>query len=124
MSGNDVQTPCPISALGQITVIVLSAAMLTNALNFVGCVAPRASPPRPIPPSVKAKVTLAAPATTDSAERKGEGEAGRTGNEPAPADAGVDRSVPDLNGHGLSLPSGALNGPRGARVGSAPARAR
>src|SRR4029078_7583785 len=103
MSGNDVQTPCPISALGQITVIVLSAAMLTNALNFVGCVAPRASPPRPIQPSVKA---AGAPPTSDPAERKGEGEAGRTGNEPAPADAGVHRSVPDLNGHGLSLPSG------------------
>ena len=44
-------------------VMVLSAAMLTQALNLVGCVAPSAAPPRPKPPSVKAKVSLAAPAT-------------------------------------------------------------
>jgi hypothetical protein len=63
ISGNDVYTPCPISAAGQMMVMELSAPMLTKALNFVGCVAPSASPPRPRPPSVKAKVMPALPAT-------------------------------------------------------------
>jgi hypothetical protein len=73
----------------------LSGAMLTQALNLVGCVAPSASPPRPMPPSVNAKVIPAAPDT---------------------ADAGVEGAVFDLNRHGLGLPGGALNGAHNARI--------
>ena len=63
ISGKEVSTPCPISAAGQTIVMLLSAAMLTKALNLLGCVAPNATAPRPRPPSVKAKVNPAAPET-------------------------------------------------------------
>src|SRR5262249_57140119 len=60
------------------------------------------SPPRPMPPSVKAKVMPAAP-------------------EPAPADAGVQGAVFDVNCHGLSLPSRALDGAHDAPISTAAA---
>ena len=63
ISGRDVSTPCPISAPGQRMVMVLSAAMLTQAFILVACAAPSASMPWPRPPSVNAKVRPAVPTT-------------------------------------------------------------
>src|SRR3974377_2176126 len=58
-------------------------------------------------------------AAAEAAEREGEGQSRGAGYEASPADAGIERSVLDANGHGSSLPSGALNGAHNARIGAA-----
>ena len=84
--------------------MVLSGAMLTQALNLVGL-----------------RRAERFPAVAEAAEREGESQPGSAGHEAAPADVGVERTVPDLNGHGSGLPGGALNGAHDARIGAAAA---
>src|SRR5262245_52995315 len=64
MSGSVVSTPCPISEVGQRIVMALSVPTVTQALSFAPSAA-KASDGRPsvAPPSVKEKVSPAAPLT-------------------------------------------------------------